>query len=130
MRITRPSFRYVSTLIVALVLSVPLMMFAYSHAPTQAHAQAPKSSAALQTPAVDLSAKGPSVGVDVNNNQFVFWKGSTNTKLREAVYTADTGSWSNGTIDLRGVGPDLASQPSVAVANFGGFLSGGHRYGA
>lgn len=88
-----------------------------------------KTSAALQPAAIDLSAKGPSVGVDNDNNQFVFWKG-TNQQLEEAVYNADTGTF-NGPNDLRSVGSDMASAPSVAVQNFGGgFLSGGHRFGA
>lgn len=81
--------------------------------------------------AIDLSARGPSVGVDRDNNQFVFWKGSTNTNLYEAVWTAATGSWSSGAINLGDVGNNLASAPSVAVATVGeGFLSGDTRYGA
>jgi hypothetical protein len=85
----------------------------------------PKSSAAI-----DLSARGPSVGVDDDNNQFVFWKG-TNNQLEEAFYTAATNTWSSTAIDLRSVGFNMNSAPSVAVQNLGGgFLSGGQRYGA
>jgi hypothetical protein len=94
------------------------------------HANAARRTAAI--PSVDYSAPGPSVGVDRQDNQFVFWKGSTNTKLWEAVYTAGSG-WSSGAIDLGNVGSNLASEPSVAVANFGGFLtspSGNVRDGA
>ena len=87
----------------------------------------PKTSAAPQTPeAVDFSARGPSVGVDFNDNQFVFWRG-TNNQLEEAVYNADQGTF-NGPNDLQKVTTTMESEPSVAVADFGGY--GTDRFGA
>jgi hypothetical protein len=82
----------------------------------------PKTSAAT-----DLSARGPSVGVDFNDNQFVFWRGQ-NQELEEAVYNASTGTF-NGN-NLSNLSSNMGSEPTVAVANFGGFLSGGTRFGA
>lgn len=82
----------------------------------------PKTSAAT-----DLSARGPAVGVDGNDNQFVFWRGQ-NGELEQAVRNADTGTF-NGN-NLSNLSSNMGSEPTVAVANFGGFLSGGHRFGA
>jgi hypothetical protein len=78
--------------------------------------------------AADYAARGPSAGADQFGDQFVFWRGSTNSELYEAYYSAYTNSWS-GALNLSQMGK-LGSEPSVAVSDSGGYLSNGNRMGA
>jgi hypothetical protein len=79
--------------------------------------------------AADNAARGPSAGADQFGDQFVFWRGSTNDRLYEAVHNAYTNSWSSGAIEITQMG-QLGSEPAVAVSNVGGYLSNGNRMGA
>lgn len=83
---------------------------------------------AVPAAATDYAARGPSVGADEYADQFVFWRGSTNSELYEAFYNKHTNTWW-GPINLWQMGT-LGSEPTVAAADVGGYLHNGYRIGA